>query len=571
MRKYNFIYFAAIITSLIGCAQQPIQTPQVAQKETTETPSPATKAFEPDTLYALLTAEIAGNRQRYDVSLANYTQQAIQTRDPQVAERAYNIARYLNVKPATTEAALLWSEVDPNNESAHSAAIFALIDANRLLEALDLTRKVKTFNNGAFVQNIAASAGTLNTKQRGVLANHYKQLIDESPSNTPLRLGYALLLQQQGQLLESLSLAESIIKKNPKNTTAAILMSGVLHQLKRPKEAVNRIEKLLKQNPNNTRLQLQYARLLAYTDLDKSQSQFQQLVNASPNDPDLSLALALVAEERKDYKVAEKTYQHLLKSNQHTSGAHYHLALIALQQEQKELALKHFLQVDAGNELMTAIAQIQHLYVEDGDITSAVDHAAYHQLEYPKQARQIGLIHSNSLLRFNYLKEADIALTYLLTLNPADVDALYSRAMVYDKLNNVAKAEQDLRAMLKIDPNNATALNTLGYVLLEKSSRHQEAFGYIEQALKIQPSDPAIIDSMGWAHYKLGNLNEARDYLQRAMDLYPDHEIAAHLGEVQWAMGEKRNASSTWKKGLKLHPESKYILNTLKQLQIELD
>lgn len=570
MKIHLLLFTALVVTNLLGCAQQSVQTPLVAQEVTQEPEPPKTKAFEADTLYALLMAEIAGNRQRYDVSLANYTQQAIQTRDPQVAERAYKIALYLNAKPAITESALLWSEVEPENEEALSAAIFALIDADRLMEALALTRKIKTLDNGALIQNIAASAGSLTFEQRGLLTKHYQQLSAEAPNNTPLRLGYALLLQQQGQLPESLALAEGILKKEPQNTTAAILMSGVMHQLKRSDGAIKRIAKMLAAHPDNTRLRLQYARLLAYTDLEKSQAQFQQLLDAEPHDPDLLLALALVSEERADYSTAQTTYQLLLRYSQHAQGAHFHLGQIALEQEQPKLALKHFLQVNTGNEVIPAIAKILSLYIADGDIISALDHTAYRQAQLPSQASQINLIHGRVLLQFHYLHEAEASLTDTLASDPFNANALYTRSMVYDQLGDISKAEQDLRTLLEAEPENAMALNTLGYVLTERTDRYREAFGYIEQALKIQPADPAIIDSMGWVHYKLGNLTAALGHLERAMNIYPDHEIAAHLGEVQWALGKKKAALVTWKTGLKLSPQSEYILQTLEKLNVNL-
>jgi len=138
--------------------------------------------------------------------------------------------------------------------------------------------------------------------------------------------------------------------------------------------------------------------------------------------------------------------------------------------------------------------------------------------------------------------------------------------MTAEKLNNLQQLEADLRRMLEIRPNDATALNALGYTLTDRTDRHQEAFGYISAALEQRPEDPAIIDSMGWVLYRLGRPDEALPYLQRAYEAYPDPEIASHLGEVLWVLGQKKEARRIWQDTLKAHPDNDIIKETVNRL-----
>jgi tetratricopeptide (TPR) repeat protein len=110
------------------------------------------------------------------------------------------------------------------------------------------------------------------------------------------------------------------------------------------------------------------------------------------------------------------------------------------------------------------------------------------------------------------------------------------------------------------------ALNALGYTLADRTTRYDEAKALIEQALRLDPKDPAILDSLGWVNYRLGNLDEAERLLRQALARFPDHEVAAHLGEVLWARGKQREARKVWANALKEQPDSTVLRSTLLRL-----
>jgi tetratricopeptide (TPR) repeat protein len=138
---------------------------------------------------------------------------------------------------------------------------------------------------------------------------------------------------------------------------------------------------------------------------------------------------------------------------------------------------------------------------------------------------------------------------------PGNNDLLYARALVAERLGQIDQLEADLNFILKTEPDNAHALNALGFTLADQTDRYEEAHGYLKRAIEIMPDDPAIIDSMGWVQYRLGNYDEAIRLLRKALSRFDDSEIAAHLGEVLWVTGQQEEARGIWKKALKKSPD----------------
>ena len=137
---------------------------------------------------------------------------------------------------------------------------------------------------------------------------------------------------------------------------------------------------------------------------------------------------------------------------------------------------------------------------------------------------------------------------------PDDTALRYARALLAEQLDKLDLAEQDLRAIIEREPSNAQALNALGYTLADRTDRYDEALDYIQRAMAVEPGDAAIIDSMGWVKYRMGDLEKAREYLRKALDLVQDAEIAAHLGEVLWQMGDKQAAIELWESYMQQFP-----------------
>lgn len=569
--------FAALVlaTALLqGCAsleRSHTQAPNTdeASGETDVAEKPAelpNKPFQAETFYALLVAEMAGSRERYDIALGNYVQQAHKTRDPGVAARATRIARYLNARQAALNTSLLWSEIDPDDLEAHFIAASELTQSGRLLEAVEHSNILLDRNSTPIYQSIAARASKATDTQREQLLEQYQALLIEHPTNTELLVGTGLLLQQVQRTEDALVMAQRAVAVKEDLIPAAILEAKLLSQLKRPEEALKRLAELLNRNPENKRLRLQYARLLAGIDLPKAKTEFERLVEQSPKDPELLFSLALIYNELEDFDNAEKNFSQLTQFDKRKSSAHYYLGRIAEKRQHWEDALKHYIKVEPGPDFMPALLQTTDLLVRGNQAQAAHKRLSAARDRFPSQAERFYLLEAEVLNKHALYTDAQIVLTDGLEQFPGSIQLLYSRAMVNEQLDRIGGLERDLRTILTYDPNNATALNALGYTLADRTDRYEEALELISQALQLKPDDPAIIDSMGWVQYRLGNYEEAVLRLREAMKAFPDHEIAAHLGEVLWVSGDKRAAEEAWQEGLKLSPNSRIIPSVIDRL-----
>jgi len=151
--------------------------------------------------------------------------------------------------------------------------------------------------------------------------------------------------------------------------------------------------------------------------------------------------------------------------------------------------------------------------------------------------------------------------------SPENTDLLYARALTAEKLDLLDVTESDLKMVITHEPENASALNALGYTLADRTERLNEARGYILKAARLLPDDPAILDSLGWVYYRLGQYEDAIKWLSKAFLVLEDAEIAAHLGEVLWMDGQTERARNIWQKAEKLEGSKTVLHETVRRLK----
>jgi tetratricopeptide (TPR) repeat protein len=150
---------------------------------------------------------------------------------------------------------------------------------------------------------------------------------------------------------------------------------------------------------------------------------------------------------------------------------------------------------------------------------------------------------------------------------PEDANIVYEQAMMAEKLNRLEQMETLLRKVMALKPDHYHAYNALGYSLAERNLRLDEAKSLIAKALQYAPSEPFIVDSLGWVEFRLGNHQEALRLLRQAYASRPDAEIAAHLGEVLWTLGEREEALRIWNEGARRDPKNEALRETRQRLK----
>ena len=568
MNRSSALLLALVFLS--GCQAMAPVSPDGTPPVEDSTPAPEKpkvySSFTEETVYSLLTAELAGQRNRFDIALDNYVTQAINTQDPGISERAFRIAEYLGADQAALDTSLIWARNAPDDLEAQRAAAIQLARAGRYDDSMVYMEKVLQGKGDTHFDFLALSAADTDQDTRNGLMNSFDRLLQKHPKNSQLIFGKALLLQQDDEADAALKLLE----QNPpeEGEIAPILLRArLLQNLNRGKEAIPLLEKSIKKYPDDKRLRLTYARMLVEQDrMEDAKVQFANLVQQYPDDDELRYSLALVCLEAKAWDEAKGYLEDLIARESHVDSAHLNLGRIAEERNDPQAALLEYAQVNPGNDYLPAQLRQADILMSNGRTDEAEKRLAAARDAEPDYAIQLYLIQAETLSANNQGERAWKLLQQALLQFPDDLNLLYTRAMQAEKRNDLAQMEKDLRLIIKRDPDNAMALNALGYTLSDRTTRYDEAKVLIEQAHKLNPEDPAVLDSLGWVNYRLGNLDEAERLLRQALERFPDQEVAAHLGEVLWANGKQREARQIWEKFLKEQPESPILRGTIKRL-----
>jgi tetratricopeptide (TPR) repeat protein len=525
--------------------------------------------FPDDSLYELLVAEVAGYRSRYDVALDKYVDAAIETRDPGVAARATRLALFLKEYDEALEAALIWAEVEPENVAARRHAMDLLIRADKLELAIGHMGAVKLLTGMASFDVFAYRASDLAPKQRADVLAAITEMLDRYPEDEELLFSRAVLLEHSGQLPEALAVAEELLTVSKKQNVI-VLKTSILEAMKRGDDAIAYLTDAVKASQPNRRLQLILARMLfRQGDLENAKVQYNDALTKSPNDGDVLFALALIALEQGEDFQAQQHLERMVRWNQRSGEAHYYLGEIAERRSDIETALQEYADAGEGYEFIPAQERIVSILADEGFWEEARAHLQKLRTQKPEHRQRLMIMEAQLLADRGQKKEALGFLDSILRLEPKNVELLYHRAMTGQRFGQLDILETDLRRVIELDPDNADALNALGYTLTDQTNRHEEALELIEKALTINPYDAAFIDSLGWVQYRLNNFQIALTHLRRAFEIFQNDEIAAHLGEVLWVVGDKTEAKQVWEEGLKLTPESEILKDVIQRFRVE--
>jgi tetratricopeptide (TPR) repeat protein len=549
----------------------------------------------------LLLGDIALERQDRQTAVREFLAAAMLSDEPGPAERATRIAHDFELTEQGLAAATRWRELAPGEERA---ALFLGIFETR---ANRVPRAIAQFE--AFVRAVGPGRDSFGTVLVALADEPYTRpattimrALNETFPDEPMgQYALARLALRSGDFELALENAEAASKSNADWVEAQLLYARTLLVTGRTADSLAIAAELAGRH-DDVEVQLQYAELLLSAGRPReAETRLNEILDENPGLAEATRALAFLAMTEQRIEDAKRYFNELRGEPSYRSEAFYYLGRLAETENDFFQAARSYARVTEGTHAVEAqLRTARILYAEQNNRDGAVRHlrdfgeanprfatdmiVAQAQLlmemGQPDEAMrvidealasrpddpalhaahaQLYVIQAQNASASGALDDAEKLLDEGLDRYPDNTSLRYSLALLYEDQDRNRKALDVLESLAEEHPDDASILNAYGYLLTDHFERHEEARDYIERALALEPDSAAIIDSMGWVLYKLGDYRSAADYLERAYRLEQDPEIAAHLVDVRWQLGQRDSALELLRQSLEANPDSRHL------------
>lgn len=559
------------VALLGGCAlfpQQPAsassQRPSLVAPDAPVLGSPQAQAQ-----YHVLAGELAAGRQQPETAAEEFLKALDFAPNAQLAARATALALAANREDLALTAARKWHAIDGNSLDAREVITRLALRAGLNDEAFEQCQAIVKYHPGGTDDGFHHVALLLSQEpeKAEAAAAVLERLVAAYPKLAGAYAAKALLALRQQSYVTAESAAREAVRLAPQSSDDALLLASALIKTDKIDEADTIIDALARSAKNAADVRLAYVRLLLDANhRAPAQAQLEKILKTAPNNGDARLTLGLIALDERRLDDAEAQMRELVKIDGREVDGAYFLGRIAELRDQPQQALSQYEKVTSGNQALDASVRRGALLGRLGRLNDARQLFEQLRRQYPPLASRFYVAEAQMLIDNEHIEDAQHLLDQALDGDPDDDELLYSRSLAYERLGQIGKAEADLQHIIAQMPDDARALNALGFMLTVHSNRYDEAQQLISHALELSPNDPAVIDSAGWVRFKQGHADEALPYLRKALSLLPDPEIAAHLGEALWSLGDKNQAQQIWDGALKQAPGNTVLRETVQRL-----
>lgn len=559
-----------------------------AQSQALNTSAPNTKSSALDSalFYQLLLGELSARSEEPATAFSLVLDAARKTNEPDLYRRAVQIALQARSGESALLAARAWAQAMPASKEANRFVLQVLLALNRITDTLEpLKRDIALTPVKERRDEIWALPGMFErVSSRTLAASIVKKALAgflQDPAFGPTAWAVVgRMVLSTGDKPSALSAATSGLGMDSRAEHPALLALSMMSP--ELTQAEDLVHKHLPHARPEFRMAYVKALLNAKRELD-AKAQLESIRVQHPDYPDTWLingALALQEGHLEEAQAQLQRYLNLTDASAASGSppefrrgrtqAFLSLAQIAQQGKNFKQADAWLQRVNDPEDVMRAQIQRAVLMAQQGQLEEALALIHDHPARSAEEARLKQSAEAQLLKEHKQFARARNLLQSSLAQNPDDLDLAYDLAMLHEKLGELDDMERLLRDLMVAKPEDPHAYNALGFSLAERGLRLPEARALITKALTLSANDPFIIDSLAWVEFRSGNLGVALELLQGAFKDKPDAEIAAHLGEVLWALKRQPEAQQIWREGLKINPGNETLVNTLKRLQVSL-
>ncbi len=535
-------------------------------------------------LYQLLVSELSAQDGDAPAAYALMLDAARKSNSPRLYERAVEMALTARSGESALQATQAWTRAFPASRDANRYLLQILIGLNKLTDTLEPLKRELA---GLTAKERALAIALLpryfaRTTDKTLAASLVEQALVAELNNASTgptawsAVGQMRLVAGDAEgALEAVRRGAALDVKSEDPVALALNLTGAPWSVA---EAL--VRKHLASGKPTPEIRMAYARkLIDAQRYAESYAQMLLLTTETPDYADAWLVRGSLELQDKRLKAAEaslKTYVALnpeppasdtpVEMGRGLVQAYLLLSQIAEQNQQLDQAQAYLLRINSPKDALRVQTRRALILARGGKMDEARTLIRSLPESQPEDAHAKISAEVQLLRDYKQYQAAYQVLADAIAHNPQDVDLVYDQAMLAEKIGNLDEMEQLLRRVIAAKPDYHHAYNALGYSLADRNQRLPEARQLIQKALAAAPEDPFIVDSLAWVEFRSGNAAEALRLLQGAYQTRPDAEIAAHLGEILWSLGQRGAATDIWKQGITLNPENDTLLETIKRL-----
>ena len=542
-------------------------------------------ALDAPLFYEILLGELNARAQEPGAAFSLLLDAARKTKDPAVFRRAVQIALQARSGESALQAAKAWSQALPDSREANHFVLQILLGLNRVGDTLEpLKRDIQLTpakERRDFIWSLPPVFERVGSRQLAavVFQKALAGWVNDPGVGATAWAASGRLWLAAADKTRALEAAAKGLAADSRSEHSALLALSMMDP------DTPQAESLIKKHLPHARPEFRMAyikALLRSQREDDARQELQALRTDMPDYADAWLIDGALALQSGQFESAETHFKRYLtlvdaapaeqqaEARRGRSQAFFSLSQMAFKRKDFQAAQDWLQRVDNPDDLVQAQVRRASLLAQQGQVDEALvlvqalptNSDADANL---KRTAEIQLLRDAKL----YVRARD-RLLQMTEQFPDELDLVYELAMVQEKLGNLAEMERLLRALMAAKPDDPHAYNALGYSLADHNLRLPEAIALITKALELAPKDPFIIDSLAWAQFRSGNLEEALRLLKGAFKDRPDAEIAAHLGEVLWTANQQQEALQIFREGLKINPDNETLTQTLKRLRVPL-
>lgn len=516
-----------------------------------------------DTEAHLRSAEFALNNFDYDKVVDSYINAFNSSNDIETLKQAAWLSKNYGFKSKSISLAKIWLKNEPDNDAALIFLINRQLESDLVIAAKKNLKLLISRNEGESDEILYSIYPYLSGEKVENLEALILSFTKIYKKSALVKYLYSSVLLENEKVGEAIRQAELSSKLSPTWEKPKLLLARALLLSEKNQEAITYLAHIIgdQVNPSSdSRLELALA-YMSSDRLDDALGQVSQILLERSSEYSALRLMAIINFRLEHYDSASKDFNELLEKDMFRMDSLFYLARISEQKSNFSDALKYYSMVTSGVNAVYSQRKVVNLLLSMNRISEAKDHLKDFGQKHPKYMNEMLQIESNLYSELNEYKKALVLSEKLVLYYPKNTGFQLKRANLLLELDRKNEALEAYSTIVKNSPRDPNALNAYGYVLTNYSNNYKKAYKLIKKAIKLDPDNPAIIDSYGWILYRMGKYEEAEEELNRAYQLYKDPEIAFHLIKVLLKTNKKERAKNLFKEARVLFMDNKYLID----------